>query len=431
MTNEERLAKNKQISQTKHDTIERHKNMLCKTYDVKIQWNRLSFTQKEALEKIFIEQKWYKNYILNWCEQDRNNRITKFPTKTVNITHKDKDMKDVPATIQYLSSQSRQCLISRMYANIKTLHTLKVKGKQKPGKLKFSKEETIVDLKQYGTSHKIISSKRVRIAGVSGRKGFVVNGLNQFINIPDIEFANARLLHKATGYYVQFVAYVPKEKTNQKKINETLGIDFGCSTSFSLSNGEKIDAKVPESDRLKRLQKSQARKVKGSKNFIKAVEKVRKEYQKQTNRKNDLANKLVHKFCQYETVVIQDEQLSNWHKNGHGKAVQHSVLGRVKSKLKTKNNVVVLSKTVPTTKLCTKCGQWHDELKVWDRIFRCDCGVNMDRDIHAAQNMVWFYENNVGVEHTKIKRVEMKALVDAVLNSESQLLSEKHEDSSL
>ena len=39
MTNEERLAKNKQISQTKHNTIERHKNMLVKTFDVKIQEN--------------------------------------------------------------------------------------------------------------------------------------------------------------------------------------------------------------------------------------------------------------------------------------------------------------------------------------------------------------------------------------------------------
>lgn len=144
-----------------------------------------------------------------------------------------------------------------------------------------------------------------------------------------------------------------------------------------------------------------------------------------------MANKLVHKFCQYETAVIQDEQLSNWHKTGHGKAAQHSVLGGVKSKLKTKNNVVVLSKPVPTTKLCTKCGVWHDELKVWDRTFKCDCGVEMDRDIHAAQNMGWFYENNVGVERTKIKRVEMETLVDAVLNSESQLLSEKHEDSIL
>ena len=45
--------------------------------------------------------------------------------------------------------------------------------------------------------------------------------------------------------------------------------------------------------------------------------------------------------------------------------------------------------------------------------------------------MVWFYENNVGVERTKVKRMEMKALVDQVLASESQLLSAKYEDSSL
>lgn len=442
MTNEERLAKNRQISQTKHDTVERHKSMVCKTYDVKIQMNRLSAAQKEALETIFLEQKWYKNYILNWSEKkDENgkytNKITKFNTKQSIITKKDKDMNDVKVCIKYLSAQSKQCLISRMYANVKTLHTLKLKG-YKVGRLKYSKEETIIDLKQYGTSHTILSSKRVRIAGVSGRKGLTVNGLDQFINIPGIEFANARLLHRATGYYVQFVVYIPKESKKKEKIDETLGIDFGCSTSFSLSNGEKIDAKVPESDRLKRLQKSQARKKKGSKNFIKVVEKVRKEYQKQTNRKNDLANKIVHKFCQYETVVIQDEQLKNWHKNGHGKAVQHSVLGRVKAKLKLYPGTVILGKTVPTTKLCTRCGVWHDELRVWDRTFKCECGVNEDRDIHAAKNMVWFYDNNVGVERTKIKRVEMEALVSKALSvgseksvCESQLLSEKHEDSSL
>lgn len=51
----------------------------------------------------------------------------------------------------------------------------------------------------------------------------------------------------------------------------------------------------------------------------------------------------------------------------------------------------------------------------------------MDRDIHAAQNMVWFYENNVGVERTKFKRMEMEALVKEALASSNQLLSEKHE----
>lgn len=428
MTNEERLAKNKQISQTKHDTIERHKNMLIKTFDVKIQANKLSNQQKEALETIFLEQKWYKNYILNWCEQDENNRITKFNTKQNQITKKDKDMNDVLVNIKYLSASQRQCLISRMYANIKTLHTLKTKGLQKPGKLKYSKKETIIDLKQYGMTHKIISSKRVRIQGIP--KSMIVNGLNQFINISGIEFANARLIHRGTGYFVQFICYVPKENKTQYKIEKTIGIDFGCSTAFTTSEGKKILASVPESERLKRLQKQMAKKQKGSKNWLRKVGQIRKEYQKITNRKNDLANKIVHEFNQYKTIVIQDEQLQNWQKNGHGKAVQHSVLGRVKVKLLQSPNTVVLGKTVPTTKLCTKCGVWHDELKVWDRTFKCDCGVEMDRDIHAAKNMVWFYENNVGVERTKVKRLEMKALVDLAIAKENQLLSKKDEDSS-
>ena len=269
----------------------------------------------------------------------------------------------------------------------------------------------------------------MKLAGLP--KTFIVNGLNQFISIPEIEFANARLIHRGTGYFVQFVCYVPKENKSQKKIEKTIGIDFGCSTAFTTNEGRKISASVPESERLKKLQKRQAKKVKGSKNWLRTMKQVKKEYQKITNRRNDLANKIVHEFNQYQTIIIQDEQLRNWHKNGHGRAVQHSVLGRVKSKLLLNPNTVVLGKTVPTTKLCTKCGKWHDELKVWNRTFKCDCGVEMDRDIHAAQNMVWFYENNVGVGRTKFKRLEMKALVDRALAMENQLLSVKDEDFNL
>ena len=416
MTEEERLAKNRLISQSKRSTIERHSSMLCKTFDVKIQENKLSAKQKEALQTIFLEQKWYKNYILNWSENNYKSgqkvSLSKFNTKQNEITKKDKDMNEVPVKMKYLSASQRQCLVSRMLANIKTLHTLKTKG-FKVGRLKFSKEETFIDLKQYETTHKIVSSKRIKVQGIP--KALPVNGLEQFINTPGIEFANARLLHRATGYYVQFVCYIPKEQPKEK-IKETIGIDFGCSTSFTLSNGEKIDAKIPESERLKKCQKSMARKQKGSKNWLREVEKVRKEYQKISNRKNDAAHKFVAKVSKYETIVIQDEQLNNWKKCGHGKAVQHSILGIVKSKLKTMPNVVVLGKTVPTTKLCTKCGVWHDEIRVWNRTFKCECGVEMDRDVHAAQNMVWFYENNVGVERTKIKRMEMESLVSRALS---------------
>lgn len=282
MTDEEKISKNKTISETKRNTIARHQDMSCKTFDVKIQYNALTGKQKEALQRIFLEQKWYKNYILGWCEQDNKNKMSKFDTKQTVITKKDKDMNDTPVVIEYLSAQSRQCLLSRMLSNAKTIKSLSNKGLQKGGHLRFSKEETIIDLKQYGVSHKIVSSKRIKVAGI--KKPLQVNGLKQFLNTEGIEYANARLLHRPTGYYIQFVCYVPKEPSKQY-INEIIGVDFGCETSFTLSNGEKIGVKVQESDRLKRLQRDLSRKVKGSKNFNRRIMRIRKEYQKITNRR--------------------------------------------------------------------------------------------------------------------------------------------------
>ena len=37
-----------------------------------------------------------------------------------------------------------------------------------------------------------------------------------------------------------------------------------------------------------------------------------------------------------------------------------------------------------------------------------NCGVVYDRDIHAAENMVWLYENIVGVERTEFKHADFK-----------------------
>lgn len=103
-----------------------------------------------------------------------------------------------------------------------------------------------------------------------------------------------------------------------------------------------------------------------------------------TNIKNDLANKILAELKHYDNAIIQDEQLARWHKSGHGKKVQHSILGRIKSKLMAYfDNVIVLDKMIPTTKICMECGKTYD-MKQWQRTFKCDCGVKRDRDIHAA-----------------------------------------------
>ena len=409
-----RQTKNSQIAQTMKETFKKRECQVCRVFTVKIQENQLKESQKEQLKMMFVEAKWLKNAILAWSKANPENKIWNYDTKQKIVIHKDKDENDVETELKYIPSQVKQSVQAEMISNIRTISTLQKKGLQKGGSLKFVSEVKSLNFKQYGVSHKILSSKKIKIAGVSGK--ITVNGLKQFLN-ENLEYANAKLLNTSKGYYVQFTTYTDKNKISKKETNKkVLGIDFGCETTFTTSEGEKINATVQESERIKRLsQKLNRRQKKGSKNWWRTIQLLRKEYQKLTNQKNDLANKIIAKFNEHEKVIIQDEQLKNWHKNGHGKAVQHSVLGRVKSKLLKNPKTVVLSKSCPTTKLCTKCGEFHDELKVWNRTFKCDCGIEMDRDIHAAKNMVWFYKNNVGVERTNFKRVEMKALVDSVL----------------
>lgn len=89
----------------------------------------------------------------------------------------------------------------------------------------------------------------------------------------------------------------------------------------------------------------------------------------------------------------------------------------------------MIDRWFPTTKLCTNCGAYSDNLKLSDRKFVCPkCGITDDRDIHAAKNMIWIYDNIVvGLGRTDLKRVEMEPLVRQICLS-GQVLSTKPED---
>ena len=110
---------------------------------------------------------------------------------------------------------------------------------------------------------------------------------------------------------------------------------MGCETSITYSDGSKKSVQIEESGRMKRLQRKFAKQVKGSNNRNRTRKLIQVEYQKLKNKKHDISNKILSELKYYDNVIIQDEQLSKWMKNGHGKKVQHSCLGRIKSKLKT------------------------------------------------------------------------------------------------
>ena len=219
-----------------------------------------------------------------------------------------------------------------MSQNERTIITLVRKGFQKHGNLRFKSELNCIPLKQYGISYKFKSFNKVKIQGIHG--DILVRTGNQLQNVD--ELANANLIKKPDGYYLKVTCFINKENFKEQKTNgKEIGLDFGIKTNITTSEGEKLDVSVGESERLKRLQRKISRQVKSSNNRHKTIGLIQREYQKLLNRKQDTANKIIHKLKAYETIVIQDEQIANWHKLGFGKRIQHSCMGLIKAKLKT------------------------------------------------------------------------------------------------
>lgn len=113
-------------------------------------------------------------------------------------------------------------------------------------------------------------------------------------------------------------------KTTDSDQTNVIGIDFGCQTSLTMSDGKKINISFGESEQLKKLQRQLSRrKTKHSNRRVKLINKIRRQYERIKNKKADIANKIVYDLKHYGKIVIQDEQLANWKRktSRHGKAV--------------------------------------------------------------------------------------------------------------
>lgn len=406
--------KREAIKATRYATALKREQQICKVYECKIVEKRLNKKQKEELEMLFVEGKWFYNHVLNLHQTGITLKdINSTNIKEIEKFNKNKEKEVV--RLNYIGSQQKQSIITRMISNQKTIISLVKRGFQKYGNLQFKSELNCIPLKQYGNSYVFKSFNKVRISGISGK--LLVRTGNQLQNVD--ELANANLIKKPDGYYLKVTAYINKENFKEKPSNgKEIGLDFGIKTNITTSEGEKIDISVEESDRLKKLQKELFRRTKGSNNRYKTIKKIQREYQKISNKKQDKANKIVSKLKQYETVVIQDEQISNWHKGLFGKQVQNSCMGLIKSKLKQLPQTIILDKWIPTTKLCPKCQTINKHITLKDRIFKCGCGYEFDRDVHSAKNMlviknlVFDKLNFIPTEHREVTLVEFKTSID-------------------
>lgn len=378
------ISKNDSIKNSLKLTKDRRKNQVCKVFQFKIQSNKLSKTTKYYLNRLFLEAKWYENSVIQNIPSNLNDSYAK--SKVINIKYLDSYE---ARHLFLLSSQMKQSINDKIKSNLQTLSKLK-KNHKKVGKLKFRKSVHSIDLKQFGRTYKIINNKLLL---QSFPNILPLIGIEQLDSLKDVELANAKLIRQTDGYYLKVTTYSQK----QELINQIIGIDMGIKEQITLSNGISFKYKVPETKKLKKLQRRLSKKKVKSKNFYKCLDKVKKEYKKISNQRDNINNHIYGYLKQFKTICMQDEMIKSWHKiRLFGKTIQYSGIGKLKAKLKNLDTSCVLDKSVPTTKTCIYCGYTY-KISLKEREYHCpQCQKKYDRDIGSAINMILFsYEKDL------------------------------------
>ena len=213
---------------------------------------------------------------------------------------------------------------------------------------------------------------------------------------------------KAGRFYVSVLVEIPDINIDNNS-NEGIGIDLGLKDFATISNG-KTYRNINKSAGLKKLEKqlireqrSLSRKYENLKkgkstqraNIQKQKLKVQKLHHKMDNIRTDYINKTIAEIVKTKPsyITIEDLNVKGMMKNRClSKAVASQKFYEFRTRLKAKcdeNGIElrVADRFYPSSKTCHHCGSVRKNLKLSDRIYRCECGYVADRDLNAALNL--------------------------------------------
>ena len=213
---------------------------------------------------------------------------------------------------------------------------------------------------------------------------------------------------KAGRFYVSVLVEIPDMLIDSSN-NDGIGIDLGLKNFAIVSNG-KTYKNINKSARLKKLEKqlireqrSLSRKYENLKkgkstqraNIQKQKLKVQKLHHKMDNIRTDYINKTIAEIVKTKPsyITIEDLNVKGMMKNRClSKAVASQKFYEFRTRLKAKcdeNGIElrVADRFYPSSKTCHHCGSVRKNLKLSDRIYRCECGYVADRDLNAALNL--------------------------------------------
>ena len=268
------------------------------------------------------------------------------------------------------------------------------------------------------------TSTHVKVEGFSSSKKKNKQRLNwiklaEKDRIPtDAKYLNPRITFDGLNWWIS--VGVECHNIIEENSNEGIGIDLGikdlaiCSDGNTYKNINKTQKIKRLEKKKRRLQRSISRKYEKNKkgvsycktsNIIKSEKELLKLNHRLTNIRQNYLHQTTSEIVKREPsfICIEDLNVKGMMKNRHlSKAVQQQCFGEFRRQIEYKsawNNipVIIADRFFPSSKLCSCCGNIKKDLKLSDRIYKCECGNVIDRDYQAALNLKRYGEMQLGI----------------------------------
>ena len=178
-----------------------------------------------------------------------------------------------------------------------------------------------------------------------------------------------------------------------KPVTNPVGIDMGISKRLTLSDGETVEKREIDRKKIIRLQRSVSRKVKGSNNWRKAVSLLAKEWQRVSDKERDYLHRLTSEIARmYDFIAVEKLRTKNMLRNTNlARSIQEQTWGKfitlLDEKAESAGGKMVEVDPGGTSQECSNCGATVKK-DLSCRTHKCDCGLEMDRDVNAAINIL-------------------------------------------
>ena len=231
------------------------------------------------------------------------------------------------------------------------------------------------------------------------------------IKLPKLDWVNFKKSREVLGeiksvtitknilnrYYISVLCETDIEY--KPEVDKEIGIDLGLKDFLIDSDGNQIEnprylRKLEH--KLAKAQRKFSKRKKNSNRKFKQQQRVFRIHEKISNMRNDFLHKLSSELINENQVIcLENLSVSGMVKNHKlAKSISDVSWSKFVELLKYKaiwygREISQINRFFPSSKLCSECGWKKKDLRLSDRSWICGgCGIEHDRDINAAQNIL-------------------------------------------